>query len=335
MSFSKKIFLISALFLLCFNVLNCQQKYYDAGDFILENGEKIENCRIAYQTFGKLNKERSNAVLAPLWFMGSSFEVKNFFCGEESLYDTTNYFVIAVDPFGNGVSSSPSNSNSQPGDAFPHFTITDMINAQYVLLTGELGISHLHAIVGLSMGGMQAYQWAVMYPDFSNKIVSINGTPSLTSYGKLLWTTELRIIELLRECKNSDEKTMQIISGLQTLLFKTPEYVIEKIDEPAMYLFNNDGYYKAFDPLDWQSQIKAFMDLDLFSLPKSKLRDIIRSEILVVVSLRDHVVNPEPSIEFAESFDCRLLKYDSPYGHQIWLDPESDLNDKVKEFLKK
>lgn len=335
MSFSKNIFLFSVLFLLSINASNCQQKCYNAGDFLLENGEKIENCKICYQTFGKLNKEKSNAVLAPIWFMGSSFEVKNFFCGEKSLYDTTNYFVIAVDPFGNGISSSPSNSTSQQGEKFPHFTLNDMINAQYVLLTTELDISHLHAIVGLSMGGMQALKWSVTYPDFSDKIVSINGTPALTSYGKLLWTTELRIIELLKECKNGDEKTMQIISGLQTLLFKTPEYVIEKITEPAMYLYNNDGYYEAFDPKDWASQIRSFIDLNLFSLPKSKLREIIESDILIVTSLRDHVVNPNPSLEFADSFKCKILKYDSPYGHQIWLDPNTGLNDKVKEFLKK
>lgn len=315
--------------------LKSQQKFFEAGDFLLENGSIIKDCRIGYQTFGQLNEDKSNAVLATIWFMGRSDDVKNYFCGVGRLYDTTKYYVIAVDPFGNGVSSSPSNSKEQSYDKFPHFSVADMVNAQYVLLTNELGVFHLHAIVGLSMGGMQALKCAMLYPDFMDKVVSLNGSPELTSYGKLLWTTELRVIENMKNCQDSKEKTMQIISGLQSLLFNTPEYIVDNVDEPAMLLFNNDEYYCSFEPSDWASQIKSFIDSNIFEIPKSKIREIIKSNIMVITNLRDHVVNPKPSIEFAESFNCKLLKYDSPYGHQLWLDTDIDLFTKINEFLKK
>ena len=72
--------------------------------------------------------------------------------------------MIVADPIGNGLSTSPSNSAAQPGMRFPRFALRDMVEAQHRLLTEHLGIDRLHAVVGASMGGMQALQWAVSHP---------------------------------------------------------------------------------------------------------------------------------------------------------------------------
>ena len=85
-------------------------KFGDLGDFKLENGAVIRDCRIAYHTLGKLNDDKSNVVLWPTWFIGSSKQLIPL-AGSDGYVDPLRYFVIFVDALGNGISSSPSNSS--------------------------------------------------------------------------------------------------------------------------------------------------------------------------------------------------------------------------------
>ena len=96
-------------------------------------------------------------VLWPTWFTGSSKQLIAL-VGRDGYVDPTRFFVILVDALGNGVSSSPSNSSVQPRMDSPVFTIRDMVNSQRRLLTENLGINHIRAVMGISMGGMQAFQ---------------------------------------------------------------------------------------------------------------------------------------------------------------------------------
>lgn len=132
----------------------CQElQTANLGDFKLQNGQTIKDCRIGYRTFGKLNERKSNAVLFPTWFSGTSADLAGQ-VGPGKVVDSTRFYVIAVDALGNGVSSSPSNSKQQPGRDFPHYNISDMVETEYRLVTEKLGLKHLHAVLGISMGGM-------------------------------------------------------------------------------------------------------------------------------------------------------------------------------------
>jgi homoserine O-acetyltransferase len=82
--------------------------------------------------------------------------------------DPEIYFIVIVDALANGVSSSPSNSISQGNDRFPQITIADMVQSQHRLLSEVFVIDSVHAVVGLSMGGMQALEWAVAFPSFAD-----------------------------------------------------------------------------------------------------------------------------------------------------------------------
>jgi homoserine O-acetyltransferase len=93
-------------------------------------------------------------------------------------------FLVATELFGNGRSSSPSNT-PEPfhGPRFPVTTIRDNVQAVHMLLTEELKIIHLRAVIGFSMGAQQAFQWAVSYPDFADRVVATSGTAKTYGHG--------------------------------------------------------------------------------------------------------------------------------------------------------
>src|SRR5215470_9503725 len=171
------------------------QQFAAFGDFRLRNGRVIHDFRLGYRTLGKLNPEKSNAILWPTWLGGRSEDLLQF-VGPGNVVDTSRYFVVLVDAIGNSVSSSPSNSKSQPLMKFPEFTIRDMVESEHRLVTDVLHLSHLRAVMGLSMGGMQTFEWAVTYPDFMDLVIPMAGSLQSTSYDKLLWTAQIDAIEL-------------------------------------------------------------------------------------------------------------------------------------------
>ena len=93
--------------------------------------------------------------------------------GPGKALDPQKYFIICTDAIGNGLTTSPSNSKSQPRMQFPKFVIRDMVESQYRLVKEKFGIEHLVAVIGPSMGGMQTLQWGVSHPDFMDSLVAM------------------------------------------------------------------------------------------------------------------------------------------------------------------
>src|SRR5262249_54888215 len=160
---------------------------------------------LGYRTLGKLNADKSNAILWPTWLGGRTADLLQYI-GPRNVVDSEKYFVILVDSLGNGISTSPSNSSSQPNMSFPEFTIRDMVESEYRLVTEVLGLTHLHAVMGLSMGGMQTFEWAIAYPAFMDVAIPMAGSLQSTSYDKLLWTSEIDALELDPAWNNGNPK---------------------------------------------------------------------------------------------------------------------------------
>ncbi len=123
-----------------------QQQFAAIDTCALESGAVITDCRIGYITVGTLNATRSNAILFPTWYGGKASDILRYI-GVDSLIDPQKYFVIVVDSFGNGVSSSPSNSASQSGKAFPAVSLKDMVRLHKQFINTQFSITRLLRVV--------------------------------------------------------------------------------------------------------------------------------------------------------------------------------------------
>src|SRR5262245_26901572 len=153
-------------------------------EFHTESGAVLPEAHLVYTTLGTLNAARDNAVLLPSHYMATFNGYNWLIGGQDRALDPARNFLILTELFGNGRSSSPSNTpEPHHGPRFPVTTIRDNVEAVHRLLTGELKVSHLRAVVGFSMGAEQAFQWAVSHPDDLDAIVATSGTAKCYGHG--------------------------------------------------------------------------------------------------------------------------------------------------------
>jgi homoserine O-acetyltransferase len=161
------------------------QEVFELGDLPLRSGETLPDARLAYRTYGELAVDRSNAIVFPTWFAGTH-EANEWLIGDGRPLDTRRYFVIVPNLFGNGLSSSPSNTPSPYDRArFPHVAMFDNVEAQHRLVTERFGIDRLVLVVGASMGAGQAYQWAVSHPEMVERLAPITGSSHTSPHNQV------------------------------------------------------------------------------------------------------------------------------------------------------
>lgn len=152
-------------------------------DLRTEGGVTLPQARVVYGTYGRLNAARDNAVLLPSHYM-ANFHGYEWLIGPDKALDPSQLFLVATELFGNGRSSSPSNTpEPYHGPRFPVMTIRDNVAVVHRLLMEDLKVTHLRAIIGFSMGAQQAFQWAVSYPGFADRIVATSGTAKTYPHG--------------------------------------------------------------------------------------------------------------------------------------------------------
>jgi len=152
-------------------------------NFKTESGVTLPRAHVIYGTYGHLNAAKDNVILLPSHYM-ADFHGYEWLIGPNHALDTSQLFLVASELFGNGHSSSPSNTpEPYHGPRFPVTTIRDNVEAVHRLLTEELHIDHVRAIIGFSMGAQQAFQWAVSYPKFADRIVATAGTAKTYPHG--------------------------------------------------------------------------------------------------------------------------------------------------------
>jgi homoserine O-acetyltransferase len=173
---------------------------FDLGNLILESGETLRGAKLAYRTFGRLNTEKSNAILVTTWFSGTGKVMQDVYVGPGHALDPDQYFIIIVDQLGGGVSSSPQNTPApQAMSKFPRLGIGDDVRAQHRMLTDLFGIERLALVVGGSMGGQQVYEWAVAYPQMVERAAPIAATARISLHQQVF-------VETLKEAITSDPR---------------------------------------------------------------------------------------------------------------------------------
>ena len=144
---------------------------YDLGDVKLLSGEILESAKLAYKTYGFLNSTKSNVILLPTFYTGTHKRNEGFF-GKNRAINPDKHFIVSINLFGNGLSSSPNNSSpNQKGPKFPKITIWDNVACQHKLITQHLNIDKIALVAGWSMAGCQSYQWAAQFPDMVEAIL--------------------------------------------------------------------------------------------------------------------------------------------------------------------
>ena len=183
-------------------------------NFTLENGTVLPQARVVYGTYGKLNAAKDNAILLPSHYMATNSGY-DWLMGQGRALDTTKVFMVMTEMFGNGRSSSPSNTpEPRHGPRFPAITIRDNVEASRRVLEDDLGIHHLKAVIGFSMGAQQAFQWAVSHPTFADRIVATSGTAKTWPHGYVRLEGQIRAITADAAFKDGDY-TEQPTKGIE------------------------------------------------------------------------------------------------------------------------
>ena len=325
---------------------------YDIGDLKLESGETIKDFAISYVTHGKLNEKKSNAILMVTAISGNHHRI-DFLIGPGKALDTDKYFIVATDAIGNGLTTSPSNSKTQHGTAFPHFTIRDMVQSEWLLMQ-HLGIAHVVAVAGASMGGMQTLQWGVSHPDYMDALVAL--TPmARTSPWSIAVNEATRKALMADAAFNSGNYEAQPEKGwrvradvLNVLATHTPEGIDAMFPNPLDVISWIDAQENAvlkigFDANDWIAQTWAYDrhnigDTPGFNGDYLKALRSIKAKALLMNAPGDLYNPTDQAIEAAKYIpDARYVQIPSLQGHTAGSAAKAAdvemMNRTVREFL--
>ena len=148
---------------------DCQR--FELGDVTLQSGVTLPDAMLAYKTWGSLNARGDNAIVMPTFYTGTHVRNEGYLRAVPAL-DPERWFIVSINMFGNGLSSSPSNTPPPfDGPRFPVVTLHDNVACQHRLLTEALGVRRIALVTGWSMAGCQSYQWGAQYPDMVDAIL--------------------------------------------------------------------------------------------------------------------------------------------------------------------
>lgn len=318
------------------------------GDLPLESGELLREAFVSYVLHGDPAQLRDGAILA-LTAIGSTHHRLDFLIGPGGPLQTDRYCILVVDALGNGLSSSPSNSRLQAAHRFPRFSIRDMVESQRRLLD-HLGVEQLVSVVGASMGGMQALQWAVSHPGRMRSVVAMTPMARSARWSQLVNELSRRALFSDAACRTPrpGADAMRLWTPLTQLVMpRTPQALEDFADQPALVQWLDDRAAQLEqhgpNPFDWCSQSLAYDAHDVGTTPgfagdtAQALRSI-RARTLVLAPGEDLYNPPFAAKEVCALIPrCRFVELAGHAGHASASGPPAEctqsLAKAIAEFL--
>ncbi len=334
-------------------------------------GKEISDFPIAYRTYGKLNKDKSNAIILMHGLTGDQYAAEKHpvtdkdgwfqgVIGKNKALDTSKYFIITPNVLGGCLGTYGPKTRGEATN-FPIITIADMVNANR-LLVKELGIEKLAAVMGGSLGGMQALQWANDYPSDTDKFIAISTAARLTPQN-------IAFNEVGRQAIIADEnyhggeyekkksfprKGLGIARMMAHITYLSEDGLERKFgrrlqDKEAVTLsFDADyqvesylrhqgaSFIERFDPNSYMYLTRA---MDYFNI-LPKLGDNEQGEFLFISFSSDWLFSPESTKEAAmhvsgSKAKVSYLEIESDKGHDAFLLNEPEFLSSLKGFLEK
>lgn len=325
------------------------------GRFEFENGELIDDLKISYVTYGKLNAARDNAVLSLQHFLGDHHD-NEFLTGAGKALDPDKYFIIATDFLGNAklrqdLTSGPTNSGLKMH--FPRITARDWVNADYKLVKEYLGIDHVAAVIGVSIGGINAFQFGVSHPDFASAIIPM-GASSQTNPQARLVLRHAREVIALDPGWYGGIYDVNPVTGLEVALTGlVPWYLSTQRYMDTLTTTNKILSYESFmrglfssgiDARDAYYQLRGWSEFNLADTPgfngdlKAALASIKAKTLLIGV--KEDQLFRRDELQFAKDAipNSAYVEFSSSFGHIAFvggLDRSFDemANSEIAKFL--
>jgi homoserine O-acetyltransferase len=308
----------------------------------LENGKILPLVDIVYHTYGKLNQEKNNVI----WFchaLTANSDVAdwwNSLVGEGKKYDPANYFIICSNIIGSCYGSSgPLSVNPETQkpyfSTFPEITIRDMVQMN-IILRKHLGIEKVNTIIGGSMGGYQALEWALTEPDVFEKMVLVATSPQESAWGIAIHTSQRLAIETDPTWKEHSQHAgamgLKAARAIGMLTYRNYESFVKtqtddehKLDnfKASSYInYQGEKLVRRFNVFSYWLLTKA-MDSHNVSRNRGHIEDVLKSikiKTLIIGISSDHLCPvAEQKYMAAHIPDSTFVEIDSPYGHDGFL----------------
>jgi homoserine O-acetyltransferase/O-succinyltransferase len=279
---------------------------YTIRDFKFASGETLPELRLHYRTLGKPEKDAQGKTTNAIFIMhgttgsGGQFirpEFAGELFGKDQPLDATKFFIVLPDAIGHGKSSKPSDGMHAE---FPRYGYLDMVEAQYRLLTGGLGVDHARLVMGTSMGGMHTWLWGELHPDFMDALMPLASLPTQISGRNRAWRRT--VIDAIRNdpgWNGGDYKTQppSLRTAAEMLWFMSSNPILRQKDAPTLDKTDEvldkfvDQIVKTDDANDVLYALEASHDYD----PGPNL-ERIRAPLLAINSADDLINPPELGI---------------------------------------
>jgi homoserine O-acetyltransferase len=323
-------------------------------DFQLESGENLQGIKIAYQTWGTLNKEQNNVVWVCHALTGNSdvFDWWGGLFGENQYFNPEDHFIVCANVLGSAYGSTGPLSQKKDGKKyyhnFPSITTLDMVHA-HEILRESLGINKINFLIGASLGGQQAIQWAVSFPEVVDQLALIATNAKHSPYGIAFNESQRLAIKSDDTFKYSYDEAgksgLKAARSIAMLSYRSPtgyeatqsEDDNEKRDDfkAASYQrYQGEKFANRFNAFSYWSLSKSMDSHNIFRNHDDALKRI-RARTLCIGITTD-ILFPIAEQKFlnGQIKDSIYAEIDSEFGHDGFLVESAQLEKIINDFIK-